>query len=133
MWAFINHQFVEAENAVLPVSDVLYIKNGYISELPRSNVFVVTPDNKLLTANENILYGITRKHILQIAKRVMEVAEQPVSLNDVLNAKEVFVSSTTKRLLPVFGVNGTAIGKSNRCPVTSSLYHQFLTLEKGFI
>ena len=47
--------------------DVLYVKNGFISELPRSNVFVVTTDNKLLTANENVLYGITRKHILQVA------------------------------------------------------------------
>lgn len=113
--------------------DVLYVKNGFISELVRSNVFVVTADNKLLTANENLLYGITRKHILQIAAEVMEVKEQSVSLNDVLTAKEVFVSSTTKRLLPVFSVNGTEIGDGNTGTVTADLYQRFLELEQQVI
>jgi branched-chain amino acid aminotransferase len=109
--------------------DVLYVKNGIISELVRSNVFVVTADNKLITANEHVLYGITRKHILQLAAEVMEVKEQSVSLNDVLNAKEVFVSSTTKRLLPVFSVNGNNIGNGNAGTVTADLYQRFLKLE----
>lgn len=109
--------------------DVLYVKNGFISELPRSNVFVVTADDKLITANEHVLYGITRKHILQIATSILEVNEQPVSLTDVLTAKEVFVSSTTKRLLPVFSVNGTKIGDGNTGTVTADLYQRFLELE----
>lgn len=109
--------------------DVLYVKNGFISELVRSNVFVVTTDNKLLTANEHVLYGITRKHILQLAAQVLEVKEQPVSLNDVLNAKEVFVTSTTKRLLPVFSVNGNKIANGTAGTVTADLYLRFLALE----
>jgi branched-chain amino acid aminotransferase len=113
--------------------DVMYVKNGFISELPRSNVFVVTTDNKLLTANEHVLYGITRNHILQIATSVLEVKEQPVSLTDVLNAKEVFVSSTTKRLLPVFSVNGNKIANGNAGTVTTDLYQRFLALEHQFI
>ncbi|MEJ8841776.1 aminotransferase class IV [Lacibacter sp. H375] len=113
--------------------DVLYVKNGFISELPRSNVFVVSTDNKLLTANEHVLHGITRKHILQIATSVMEVKEQPVSFTDVLNAKEVFVSSTTKRLLPVFSVDGKKIGNGNTGTVTADLYQRFLELEQQVI
>ena len=109
--------------------DVLYVKNGFISELVRSNVFVVTADNKLITANEHVLYGITRKHILQLAAEVMEVNEQSVSLNDVLTAKEVFVSSTTKRLLPVFSVNGLSIGTGKAGAITKQLYQRFLELE----
>ena len=109
--------------------DVMYVKNGFISELPRSNVFVVTTDNKLLTANEHVLYGITRKHILQLAAEVMEVKEQFVSLNDVLNAKEVFVSSTTKRLMPVFSVNGIRIGTGEAGVLTEQLYQRFLEFE----
>ncbi|HLO39045.1 MAG TPA: aminotransferase class IV, partial [Lacibacter sp.] len=109
--------------------DVLYVKNGFISELVRSNVFVVTADNKLFTANEHVLYGITRKHILQLATQVMEIKEQAVSLNDVLNAKEVFVCSTTKRLLPVFSVNGNKIANGKAGTVTTDLYQRFLELE----
>ena len=110
--------------------DVLYVKNGYISELPRSNVFIVSKDNELVTPDSNVLHGITRKHILQLASKVLTVKEQPVHLDDLLNAKEVFVSSTTKRLLPVFSVNGKTIGDGKAGNVTCNLYQQFLELEQ---
>lgn len=111
-------------------ADVLYVKDGIISELPRSNVFVVTQNNELITADKNVLYGITRKHIIQLAKAFMEVKEQAVLLDDVLHAKEVFVSSTTKRLLPVFSVNGKKIADGHAGPVTADLYQRFLKLEQ---
>jgi branched-chain amino acid aminotransferase len=113
--------------------DVLYVKNGYISELVRSNVFAVTHQNELITSDSNVLYGITRKHILQVAAQTMDVKEQAVSLHDVLHAKEVFVSSTTKRLLPVFSVNGNKIGNGNAGTVTTDLYQRFLELEHQVI
>lgn len=111
--------------------DVLYVKDGNISELPRSNIFVVNRQNELVTANSNVLHGITRKHILQLAAQQMTVKEQAVTLTDVLAAKEVFVSSTTKRLLPVHKVNGVSIGNGTTGPVTTELYHCFLQLEKS--
>lgn len=113
--------------------DVLYVKNGYISELVRSNVFAVTHQNELITSDSNVLYGITRKHILQVAAQTMDVKEKAVSLHDVLHAKEVFVSSTTKRLLPVFSINGNKIGSGNAGIVTADLYQRFLELEHQVI
>jgi D-alanine transaminase/branched-chain amino acid aminotransferase len=111
--------------------DVLYVKDGNISELPRSNVFVVNRQNELVTANSNVLHGITRKHILHLAAQQMTVKEQAITLTDVLYAKEVFVSSTTKRLLPVHKVNGVSIGNGTTGAVTTELYHRFLQLEKS--
>lgn len=110
--------------------DVLYVKDGFISELPRSNVFVVTHNNELITADKHVLFGITRKHILQTASSLLAVKEQRVRLEDVLTAKEVFVSSTTKRLLPVLSVNGKAIANGRPGIVTQQLYHRFLQLEE---
>ncbi|HRO71128.1 MAG TPA: aminotransferase class IV, partial [Chitinophagaceae bacterium] len=48
-------------------ADVLYHKNGIITEFPRSNVFVVTADQAVITPAENILPGITRKKVLELA------------------------------------------------------------------
>ncbi len=112
------------------VDDVLYIKDGNISELPRSNVFVVNRQNELVTANSNVLHGITRKHILHLAAQQMTVKEQAVTLTDVLYAKEVFVSSTTKRLLQVHSVNGNSIADGKSGTVTQQLYQLFLQLEQ---
>lgn len=109
--------------------DVLYVKNGFISELPRSNVFIVSKNNELITPDSNVLYGITRKHILQLASSVAIVKEEAVHIEDVLQAKEVFVSSTTKRLLPVFSVNGKQIADGKAGTTTALLYHLFQELE----
>ncbi|MFY7838751.1 MAG: aminotransferase class IV [Lacibacter sp.] len=125
MGVYLQQKVKDAE-----ADDVLYVKNGYISELPRSNIFVVTQQNELITPDNNVLLGITRKHILQLASSLLSVKEQPVTLQDVLAAKEVFVSSTTKRLLPVLYVNGKKIGNGNTGAVTKELYKQFLLLEK---
>ena len=112
---------------------MLYVKNGIISELVRSNVFIITKDEELLTPDANVLHGITRKQILQLAKKIITVKEQPVTIDDVLNAKEMFVSSTTKRLLRVFSVNGTQIGNSSSGTVTANLFQRFLELEREAI
>jgi branched-chain amino acid aminotransferase len=109
--------------------DVLYVKNGFISELPRSNVFILSKDNALITPDSNVLHGITRKHILQLASKVLTLKEQPVQLDHLLNAKEVFVSSTTKRLLPVFSVNGKQIADGKAGTTTALLFHLFQELE----
>lgn len=111
--------------------DVLYVKDGYISELPRSNVFVVTRNNELLTADSNVLHGITRKHVLQLASLFLTVKEQAVHIEEVLQAKEVFVTSTTKRLLPVHSVNGTAVANGKTGIITQKLYNAFLQQEQN--
>ena len=109
--------------------DVLYVKNGFISELPRSNVFIVSKENELITPDSNVLHGVTRKHILQLASKVLTVKEQPVQLDELLNANEVFVSSTTKRLLPVLSVNGLQIATGKAGTTTGLLYQRFLEFE----
>lgn len=111
-------------------NDVLYVKDGFISELPRSNVFIVSQNNELLTPDRNVLFGITRKHILELAGTFLIVKEQLITLQDVQSAKEVFVSSTTKRLLPVFSVDGKIIGNGKTGAVTKQLFELFLSLEK---
>lgn len=111
--------------------DVLYVSNGNISELPRSNVFVVTQQNELITAHSKVLHGITRKQILQLSAPLLNVKEQAVTLSDVYSAKEVFVTSTTKRLMQVYSVNGQIIGEAKGGAVSTELFHRFLQLEKG--
>ena len=47
---------------------ILTDEDGFITEAPTSNVFLVNNDGALLTApKKEVLYGITRKSILDIA------------------------------------------------------------------
>jgi branched-chain amino acid aminotransferase len=89
--------FIKSKNA----DDVLYCSNNVATECPRSNFYIVTIDNKLITAKENILKGITRKKILKAASQILEIEERAITLDDVYNATGAFISSTSKLVQPV--------------------------------
>ena len=110
--------------------DLLYYKNNIITEFPRSNVFIVTPDNKLATPGRNVLKGITRKNILSLAQE-MPVQERDITVDELLNAPEVFLTATTKKIIPVLKINDCIISNGKPGPVTSKLYNKFLELEKS--
>jgi len=81
--------------------DILYHANGFITECPRSNFFLVTGNNRIVTPAENILQGITRSKVIELAKETHTVEVRPVHWDEIKTAKEAFVTSTTKQLLPV--------------------------------
>lgn len=81
--------------------DILYQHNNEITECPRSNVFAVLSNKTIVTPAENVLHGITRNKILQLASTQFKVEERPLLLNELYMAKEVFITSTTKGILPV--------------------------------
>ena len=111
--------------------DVLYYKNNIITEFPRSNIFIVTNENKLATPGNHILHGITRKHVLSLAKDLMQVEECDITMDELLVAKEIFLTSTTKKILPVLSVNNQLIGNGKPGRITTALYRKFLELEKN--
>ncbi|MDB5232330.1 MAG: amino acid aminotransferase [Chitinophagaceae bacterium] len=122
-------QKIRAANA----NDVLYFFNNKVSELPRSNFFLVTKDNVVITPHQNILPGITRKKVMQLASAQFQMAEQTITLQDIREAKEAFVTSTTKRLQPVVQVDDIIIGNGAAGEVTKRLYELFIEMEHAFI
>ena len=88
----------------------LYHDGTHITETTRSNCFIVTPEGKVVTPGEGSLKGITRRNVVDLAKANYDFEERPVTLSEVLNAKEVFLTSSTKGVMPVSQVDGTLIG-----------------------
>ena len=113
----------------LQIHDVLYHHNNIISEFPRGNVFIVTCENKIISPSRNILFGITRKKVLELAEKSFAVELRDVTLNELFTAKEVFMTSTTKRLQPVVNIDGKQIGTGLPGPITANLFQEFLKLE----
>ena len=90
--------------------DVLYHQGGQISECPRSNFFIVTNDDMVVTPLDGILKGVIRGKVLEVAGRQFKTAERPVTLEEIENAKEAFITSTTKHVVPVVELDGRRIG-----------------------
>ncbi|MBA4055981.1 MAG: amino acid aminotransferase, partial [Marivirga sp.] len=110
-------------------SDVLYHQNGIVSEFPRCNFFIVKQDNTVVTASKNVLHGITRKNILSLAGKRYKAEEGMITLDDVYQAKETFLTSTTKRIVPIVQVDDKTIGNGKPGDVSLSLLEDLVNLE----
>ncbi|WP_210489383.1 aminotransferase class IV [Rufibacter aurantiacus] len=120
-------QKVKAQGA----DDVLYHQNGVVSEFPRSNFFIVRADNTLVTPTKEILKGITRKNVLELATRKYKVEEGTVTLEDIAQAKEAFMTSTTKRILPIVAVDGKPVGDRKPGEMSLKLLRDLIQLEEA--
>jgi branched-chain amino acid aminotransferase len=102
--------------------DVLYHHNGILRECPRANFFIVTKDGIIATPKDHILKGITRKQIIANAlANGYVVEERDITLEELYNAPEVFITSSTKNILPVVKIDGQQVGKGNIGPHTSKM------------
>ncbi|OHC87030.1 MAG: hypothetical protein A2546_12340 [Sphingobacteriia bacterium RIFOXYD2_FULL_35_12] len=107
--------------------DVLYFFNGLVSECPRANFFMVTEQNEVLTPKENILQGVTRKKILEL--KGYTIKETNITIGMIASAKEAFISSSTKNILPVISIDGHTIGDVKPGSITRNLYQQLIHLK----
>lgn len=110
-------------------ADVLYHRDGLVSEFPRCNFFLVTPGGTVVTPDQHILHGITRMRVLEAAARVSKVEVRSVTLDEVMAAAETFLTSTTKSVLPIVQIDGKVIGSGKPGPITLSLRQQLLERE----
>ena len=114
-------------------TDVLYHDGTQVSESSRSNFFIVDKDNNIITPTEEILYGITRKNVIEMAKSHYRILEQDVSLEDIRNASEAFITSSTKGVLPIVACGDMIIGDGTPGEVTRNLIKSWSAmLEKRY-
>ena len=139
----VNHQRelhrVKSINYLTPISllpkmktigadDVLYFNRGYITESSRSNVFIIK-NGTLITPDEGMLAGITRKRIITFAPEIMPVEVRKVSIDELFSADEVFLSASTKRISPVTSIDKTEYKRGH---FTRLLFERLLLEEAKF-
>ncbi|MDA9034821.1 aminotransferase class IV [Hyphomicrobiales bacterium] len=112
---------------------ILTDEDGFITEAPTSNVFLVNEDNVLLTApEEEVLYGITRKSILDIADNEgIKTKVERIPLSELENAKEVFITSSSHLVCPVIKIDNNPIGSGAIGALTDKLKQRFLKISQG--
>ncbi|MCP4747002.1 MAG: branched-chain amino acid aminotransferase [Desulfobacteraceae bacterium] len=85
-----------------------------------SNLFAIC-DGKLVTPGRNILTGITRKAVLKIAKHICPVEIRRLPKAEMLKAQEVFITGTSKGLVPVVQIDDTTIGSGRPGDLTRKI------------
>lgn len=103
------------------VQDVIYHSSGFLRETPRANFFIVTKNKEVLTPKSNVLKGVIRKNVLNLENSGDNIIEKDFTLDDLAQASEAFITSTTKHILPVLNVDGREIGNGQAGPVSKAL------------
>jgi D-alanine transaminase len=98
--------------------------DGTITEGASTNAWIVDQDGRLRTRglSNQILPGITRGEILSLCRQHgLEYTEVPFTENDVLTAREAFVTAATIGAMPVVQANGLKIGDGKPGPIARKI------------
>ena len=106
---------------------ILLDTRGYLAEGAASNVFFVR-DGRLLTPSlkANILPGITRAKVIELAKRGgVRVSEGLYRLKNLQSAEEVFLTNSLMEVMPVRSINGRHVGTGRPGAITRQLMRMY--------
>jgi len=99
---------------------------GHVTEATTGNIFFFK-DSSLFTTSSKILKGVTRKVIIHFAKKKgIRVIEKMFNLGELLDADEVFISGTTKLIVPVIKIDDKKISKSKPGSLTLNLREELI-------
>jgi len=98
---------------------------GNLAEGTTSNLFLVSA-GRLRTAKSNVLWGVTRQTILELAQELsIPTIEDDLTSYDLYTADEAFLTVTSGVILPIAMVNGTRIQGNIPGPITAKLLKAF--------
>ncbi len=107
-------------------TDVLFYDQNSITELSRSNIFLVSK-NKIITTDKNILKGITRQTVLSLAEAKYAIEIRDIQIAEVFEADEVFTTSSNKKVLGISKIDDKIIGNGEAGKVSLDLLNLFDT------
>jgi D-alanine transaminase len=104
--------------------ETIMLREGYLTEGAASNIFVVK--NGLLLAppkDHRMLAGITYDVVLELAGRHgMPYAVREISEAEVRTADELWMTSSTKEILPITTLDGKPVGNGKPGPAARQMY-----------
>jgi D-alanine transaminase len=116
-------------------AEAILVKDGYITEGAASNVFAVI-DGVLMTPpkSNEILPGITRDVILEIARNNdIPCKEENFNLAALLSASEIWITSSTREIIPVIECDGQLIGDGKPGPLWHRMNQLFQANKQSLV
>lgn len=114
---------------------ILFNTAGHLAEGPLTNVFLVR-GGRLCTPSLDcgLLSGVTRELVLEMAhEEGLPVEEGRYERAQLQDAEEIFLTSTTREILPVASLDGRPVGAGSRGPITARLQELFRARVTAFL
>jgi branched-chain amino acid aminotransferase len=133
--AYVNSALIKTDAARSGFDEALVLtQDGHITEGSAMNVFMVR-DGVLITptVTENILEGITRRSVIELAKNELglTVVERPIDRTEVYICDELFMTGTAAQITIVTKVDHRPVGTGSMGPVGEALRKMFIDIVRG--
>lgn len=130
---YINSILAHQEAAADGYDEALLLDTeGYISEGPGENVFVVRNGTIYTPDVASCLDGITRNSVLTMARDLgIPVVEKRITRDEMYCCDEAFFSGTAAEITPIRELDNRTIGEGRRGPITEQIQSQFFKVVAG--
>ena len=113
---------------------ILLSYDGHVCEGSGENIFVVI-DGRLITppSSDNILLGITRNTVMQLAQNELgiETIERSIDRSELYTADEAFFTGTAAHVTPITEVDERQVGNGNIGKITKELQQLYFQVIQG--
>jgi D-alanine transaminase len=116
-------------------AEAILVRDGVVTEGAASNIFVVK-NGRLVTPPKGpfILPGITRDLVAEIARaKGIPCDELPVKIEMLRSADEVWLTSSTKEILPITRIDGQGVGNGKPGPMHEKMFALYKEYKQAFI
>jgi branched-chain amino acid aminotransferase len=132
---YVNSVLAKTEATLSGFDEAIMLNtDGHVAEGTGENIFLVK-GGKLVTppASDNILEGITRNTIIELAHREMGIAtvERSVDRSELYTADECFLTGTSAHLTPVGEIDHRPIGDGKVGATTRQLQDLYFDVIRG--
>jgi branched-chain amino acid aminotransferase len=105
---------------------------GLVAEASGENLFVVRDGEIVTPPLANVLDGITRATVMQLAvEQGIPVVERSITRDELYVADEIFLTGTAAEVTPIREVDRRSVGSGTRGPVTKALQEAFFDVVAG--
>lgn len=133
--AYMNSAFAKSEALMNGFDEAIMLTSeGHVSEGSAENIFMLIGEELVTpSASENILLGITRDTVMQLARRELErvVRERQIDRTELYVADEIFLTGTGAQLAPVIEVDHRPVGTGKVGPLTEIFQRTYHEIVRG--
>jgi len=135
--AYVNSALASDEARRNGFDEAIFLnQSGHVAEGATCNIFLVKGE-RLITppGTENILEGITRASVIELASRELhlEIVERPVDRSELYFADEVFFTGTAVEIAPVVQVDHRPVKSGAIGPVARQLRRLYYEATRGYL
>ena len=131
---YLNNILAKIEAIDAGVEEAIMLnEQGYVAESSTENVFIIK-NGAVITAHPSlgVLKGITRDVVIQIVRELgYPLEERSMTIAELYNADEAFVTGTAAEIVPLIKVSGRVIGDGKLGPIATKILEKYRELSRS--